>query len=297
MSTEEEEKEWHLENTYVRISRMLMVHLSEGLITRDEFLVLIWLTFNANPNDAMVTTSYDGLVADLSLSGKNAKNRINKIMLNLKQKRYLWYSRMQGRKSNFRVAIAEYMLANGGIKNIEPFFVVESSAEVGTKGRKLISSLLRDYKATTKEATGLLQKSKDNKSIVNPDTNTANTPNESRSTNNDNEKEKKNEKEKIELSNLLPTSLSVNGNGQVTCGLEVMNFRPRDVQEEQMKKIAMELGEKSMTYVCSYFRKYGITPLIEASREVSTHPRYNEPGFQRGAYFNRVLTRMVQQHR
>lgn len=287
----DDEKTWHIEDTYVRIPRSVMVDVSEGLITSSEFLVLVWLTFQANPNDALVSTSYDGIVAELGFTGKNATNKVNKIMLSLKQKRYLWYQSIQGQKRGFRVAINNYLLSNKGVKDLTSFFEDRSIAEVGISSRKRASGLLRNYESTIKENTAFKQKL-GGKNIIETKVNLDSREKVSRSVNNKNDNDKGNEIEKEVPSNLqLEKSITQYGYVQnKEPGRKVINYKPKNVFEEQLKKIAIELGEEKMDFILSAYTKYGMPSLIGALREVQRSSGYNEPWFKRGARFNYLLS-------
>lgn len=106
------------ENPYfVRIYRSTVSdYLNDKKLTVDEFFVLIWLHLRANPFNGVVNTSYDAI--RMELSGKYSKNEINKICLSLKQKKFIYFEKQQGRRSSFIILIANYPLVSGSFKDI-----------------------------------------------------------------------------------------------------------------------------------------------------------------------------------
>ncbi len=102
---------------YVKLPRYLHGDYLRGALRLDELVLLVWLWLEANPYNASVSVSYDGLVKDLS--GKYTKNHINKLLLALKQKKYVSFPKQQGRRSSFQVTLNRYPLTNGLYSNIQ----------------------------------------------------------------------------------------------------------------------------------------------------------------------------------
>lgn len=133
------EKVLEYEETYARIPRQLVSDLLNEKLSPDELFIYLWLLLNANPHNGIVKTSYEEIVSDLSVQGKNAKNHINKKMLNLKRNRYLWYRKQQGRRSSFQVEINGYLLSSKSRKDISHRFengLSKGQAEVDENSSK-----------------------------------------------------------------------------------------------------------------------------------------------------------------
>ena len=104
-------------NDYVKLPRSIKTALVDGLLRFEEYSVLVWLWINANPRNGRAQVSYTGLAKDFK--DKYSKNMINRLMLNLKRKKWVWFSGQQGRRSSFHVDIANYPLSNSGFVDLE----------------------------------------------------------------------------------------------------------------------------------------------------------------------------------
>lgn len=108
------------EQTYLRLFRFLMDDFLEHELSLDEMIVLIWLQWKANPVNGVIHVNYAGLAVDFQ--GRYSKNHINKIVLSLKRKRYIWFKGQSGRKGSFIIEIDYYPLSNGSFKDISNRF-------------------------------------------------------------------------------------------------------------------------------------------------------------------------------
>lgn len=104
-------------NDYVKLPRSIKTALVDGYLSFEEYSVLVWLWINANPRIGKAHVSYAGLSKDFK--EKYSKNHINRLMLNLKRKKWIWFAGQQGRRSSFHVDIANYPLSNGGFVELE----------------------------------------------------------------------------------------------------------------------------------------------------------------------------------
>ena len=104
-------------NDYVKLPRSIKTALVDGYLKFEEYSVLVWLWINANPWNGKAHVSYAGLSKDFK--EKYSKNHINRLMLNLKRKKCIWFAGQQGRRSSFHVDIASYPLSNGGFTDLE----------------------------------------------------------------------------------------------------------------------------------------------------------------------------------
>lgn len=101
-------------NDYVKLPRSIKTALVDGLLEFEEYALLVWLWLIANPRSGRAHVSYAGLAKDFK--DRYAKNRINKFMLELKRKKWVWFASQQGRRSSFNVDIGNYPLSDGTFK-------------------------------------------------------------------------------------------------------------------------------------------------------------------------------------
>ena len=245
-------------NDYVKLPRSIKTALVDGYLRFEEYSVLIWLWINANPRNGKAHVSYAGLSKDFK--EKYSKNHINRLMLNLKRKKWIWYAGQQGRRSSFHVDIANYPLSNGTFTNLEHCKKQkygrsenvtddQSPAEVPTEVDD-VRQKLESYKSALVERFSFNSKSSFG-----------------RSSKNDNEKENKNNR-----STRRP----------------VRSFSPRTFEEERCLEIAQYLEEADMSFMLSALKKYGLAKLEQTYKLMRDSP---EGSIQRkGAYFNTLLT-------
>ena len=245
-------------NDYVKLPRSIKTALVDGYLSFEEYSVLVWLWINANPRIGKAHVSYAGLSKDFK--EKYSKNHINRLMLNLKRKKWIWFPVQQGRRSSFHVDIANYPLSNGGFVDLEvrkkqksdrseSDMPEQSPAEVPTEVSNVRQKLESDKNALVDRFSFGSESSLD------------------RSSKNDNENENK--------------------NNRSTSRRPVRNFAPKSYEEQRCWEIAQELGEKDMTFILSALKKYGLARIEETYRSVMNQP--SEKIRRRGAYFNKLL--------
>ncbi len=245
-------------NDYVKLPRSIKTALVDGYLKFEEYSVLVWLWINANPRNGKAHVSYAGLSKDFK--EKYSKNHINRLMLNLKQKEWVWFAVQQGRRSSFHVDIANYPLSNGGFVDLEvrkkqkfgrseddtdDHLPAEVPTEVGDVRQKLEnekSALVERFSFNQKSSFG-------------------------RSPKNDNEKENKNNR-----STRRP----------------VRSFSPRTYEEERCLEIARYLEESDMSFMLSALKKYGLSQLEHAYEKLRQAPTGTIQN--KGAYFNSLLS-------
>ena len=246
-------------NDYVKLPRSIKTALVDGYLSFEEYSILVWLWINANPRIGRAQVSYAGLSKDFK--EKYSKNHINRLMLNPKRKKWMWFPVQQGRRSSFHVDIASYPLSNGGFVNIEvrqkqkfcrseDNITEHSPAEVPT------------------EVSDVQQKLKSDKNALVDRFSFGSESSLGRSSKNDNEKENK--------------------NNRSNRGRPVREYTPKSYEEQKCWEIAQELGEKDMTFILSALKRYGLARIEEAYRSVIDQP--NEKIRHKGAYFNKLLT-------
>lgn len=95
---------------YVRLRRGIIDHLTEEKLTWDEFSLLEYLIIRANPKNGKLFTSYNLLSNETHC--RYSINRINKLLLSLKEKLYIYYPEHKGSGKPFEVSIDKYPLSN-----------------------------------------------------------------------------------------------------------------------------------------------------------------------------------------
>ena len=245
-------------NDYVKLPRSIKTALVDGYLSFEEYSVLVWLWINANPRIGKAHVSYAGLSKDFK--EKYSKNHINRLMLNLKRKKWVWFPVQQGRRSSFHVDIANYPLSNGGFVDLE----VRKKQKSGRSESDTDTQLPAEVPT---EVSNVRQKLESDKNALVDRFSFSSESLLGRSSKNDNENKNKNNRS----TNRRP----------------VRNFAPKSYEEQRCWEIAQELGEKDMTFILSALKKYGLARIEDAYRSVMDQP--SEKIRRRGAYFNKLL--------
>lgn len=246
-------------NDYVKLPRSIKTALVDGYLSFEEYSVLVWLWINANPRNGKAHVSYAGLSKDFK--EKYSKNHINRLMLNLKRKEWIWFAVQQGRRSSFHVDIANYPLSNGTFTDLEQCGKQKS-------GRSESSSDEQSLAEVPTEVSDVRQKLESDKNALVDRFSFNSESSLGRSSKNDNENENKNNRSRGRR--------------------PVRGFSPKSYEEQKCWEIAQELGEKDMTFILSALKKYGLTRIEETRQSVMDQP--SEKVRSKGAYFNKLLS-------
>ena len=245
-------------NDYVKLPRSIKTALVDGYLRFEEYSILVWLWINANPRNGRAHVSYAGLSKDFK--EKYSKNHINRLMLDLKRKKWIWFAKQQGRRSSFNVDIGSYPLSDGTFKDIDFRFLQKSGRSEGATQEQTPAEV-------PTEVGDVRQKLKDEKSALVERFSFNQKSSFGRSPKNDNEKENKNNR-----STRRP----------------VRSFTPKTYEEERCLEIAQYLEESDMSFMLSALRKHGLAKLERTYQQMRDSP---EGSIQRkGAYFNTLLT-------
>jgi len=281
-------------DTFVQLPRAWMDEYLNKKLSFAELCVLVWLTWRANPYNGTVKTSYAEIASDFR--GEYKKEHINKVMLSLKRKQYLWFPHMQGSRGSFMAEISNYRFSKDTKKDITHRFTEtkgRSVAEEEQKPTESVAVLEENQSGSESNADSASQKLgteiyKESKGIW------VETEYYGRSPNND--KEKKNENNKSLYSGQL--SGDKTNYGEQTTYSGVSTFIPRTQEEERCKEIAMFLREKSMGFILSRLKllDHDMTKIEETYADTEKAAlNSNDPNFNKGAYFNSVLTKKMQE--
>ena len=240
MNSEHKTKSSNNEDSlFVRMPKKIQMDYKNGAISYDERCILIWLFLEADYVNGAKYTSYQSISDDLN--GKYSKNHINKIVLSLKRKKYLYFNCQKGRRGSFKISISNYPLPSGGFTSFESLSnknlcrgqndasVINQSElpeEVSINGQNL-ENMKKDLAIGF--SPGYINKI-------------------SRGSNNTNIKENK----------IIDNEKSFNE------GIPVKGYLPRGSDEYRCKEIAIELGESDMRFLLSRLKKHGIGTIEKA---------------------------------
>lgn len=245
-------------NDYVKLPRSIKTALVDGYLKFEEYSVLVWLWINANPRNGKAHVSYAGLSKDFK--EKYSKNHINRMMLNLKRKKWIWFAVQQGRRSSFHVDIASYPLSNGEFTDLEHCKKQKSGRSEGTTDDQSPAEV-------PTEVGDVRQKLESDKSALVKRFLFTSKSSFGRSPKNDNEKENKNNR---------------------STRRSVRSFNPKSFEEERCLEIARYLEEADMSFMLSALKKYGLTRLEHAYEKLKQTPSGTIQN--KGAYFNSLLS-------
>lgn len=261
---------------FLRLGRYVQHDYLEGKLSFEEMIVLVWLQLSANPHNGRCKANYEGLARDLNglvrgLKKGYRKNFMNKVMLALKEKKYLSYPCQQGRRSSFGVLLNNYPLSDKTFTSIEHLAEKEHSRsqkrEIATTSAENIS-----------EVPSHKQKLNDDKRAIEKPFLSPSSFIKSRSPNNNNEKE-----------NVI-SDTSNKGTDNDTP--RVRDFIPNSYEETRCQEIAIWLGEKDMKFILSRLRKHGLD-VIEKAWALTKEDW--ESGFvkNKGGYFNTKIKKLT----
>lgn len=229
---------------FVRIYRDLIddYHLRKRL-TLDEFFILIWLSFRANPYNGIFNTSYAAISAELS--GRYTVNKINKICLSLKKKRYVYFQSQQGCRSSFGIEIDKFPLPN---KRFREIYKDDTQRKSRSSDRSIDSpdSEAEPELRSTTQKSGMCNHSYNTRSVMNPDTANCRSAN----------KDKENNKEK--LANRRKRNF------------EIIEFQSQSADEDVCKEIATELEETNLEILITTLEDFGIECIVETFNYVNS---------------------------
>ncbi|MBU1165237.1 hypothetical protein KKA15_06815 [Patescibacteria group bacterium] len=258
-------------NNFVIFPRIIKSDYLEGKITRDEYFVYSWLRLSANPY-GICTIGLSDLKNDL-FRGRGSVNYVNKILLSIKRKRYIYYGNRKGRRGTFEVNIGDFLLASGKISNLDRLFKQEKVRSSDTTTPITKSEVIPEVKSAS-------QRLDEQKKQLNKGDYATDDDKQVRGDNNDNDN--KNYIDSIDRSNFNNSS---NGNNNENYTIPLDSFCPDSKEEERCRFVARELGETDMRFILSCLKKYGINIIERAYGRVKETPDVDN---QR-KYFNKVV--------
>ncbi len=254
-------EELKLDN-YVVVPRYIKTDYFDGKITKPERNLLLWLRLSGSPY-GIATVTMDGLAND-AFNITVDKSYINKLLLSLKSKRYVWYSDRTGRRGSFEVHMGDWILPSKHIKQLDRFFGdvtvrAEESAVVTIDSEDEPEDMVSSQ--TFKEEKSLESKSGIVKSVKDV----------LRGYDNDNYKEKENDKDSL-------SSFSLNEDRDYS----LRKFKETSYEELRCKEISKAIGDSSVAFCIGIYRKNGLPVLEKAYGEFITSrglSKDNPPAF------------------
>lgn len=167
-------------DSFVVFPRHILSDLRGGVITYAEFSVLCYLRLSCDPY-GVSNTSLENINNDV-FQGRNTKNYINKIMLSLKSKKFLYYKSRRGHRGSFEIHFGEIPLPNGQIRTLDKFFNINSVRSSARSETSFNSEEMAEPSMSRKELSQKLKEVRSSLSF----TNYGKSQNSVRSNNNDN---------------------------------------------------------------------------------------------------------------
>jgi hypothetical protein len=226
---------------YVVVPRSVAADYRNGRINRAELQTYLWMRINGNPY-GIAHMSLETVAEDVFGSSKK-KNYVNKIMLSLKSKRYIFYEQRSGRRGSFEVHFGEWIIPSKDeagkpiIKNLDYLF---SDAAVRRPRLVLNNPHSEDYAEDALQFQSL--ESQNEQADV--DDSTENDDEAFRSPDNDTDIENDTETKRTSAYGRRSISLD--------------QFVPKSYEEELCLAFAKELGERDMGFILGSLKKHGI---------------------------------------
>ena len=257
------DKKYKVEN-FVIFPRKIPSDFRNGEITKGEWEVLTWLRQNGNPY-GITTTNLSSINEDL-FNNKKSDNYINKLLLGLKNKRYLYYKKRSGRRGSFDVQFGDWILPDKSLKTLDKYFNNENS-----RGK---SAVEEDSKLDSSQSFGVESQNLNNIKDLKQKLSSNFSINEFRGSYNDNEKDNNNDNNRSKE-------------------VKISSFIPKTLEEEICQGIALKLEEKNINFVLSVKNKYGIDFLKEVWEVYEEEVKGIKNIKSKGAFFNSIVERFI----
>lgn len=238
-------EELKLDN-YVVTPRYIASDYRNGKITIPERNLWLWLRVCGSPY-GIATVSMETLAKE-AFNRPVQKNHINKILISLKSKRYIWYSDRTGRRGSFEVHMGDWILPSKSIKTLDKYFEDDE-----IRGENLLESI-----GVPEVETEVVEFSQrfNIKNTVEPVTESREKIRALiRGLDNDKEKDKNNDKESLQSLSNKKEDYSFSG------------FREDSFEAMKCKEIALAVGDKDVAYCIGIYRKHGLRVLEKAFEE------------------------------
>lgn len=258
-----------LEN-FVIFQRKLAADYRNRIITLDEFNVYVWLRLNANPYGISVT-SLSSLSDDL-FRAKKSENQMNKVLLSLKKKRFVYYQKRTGCRGSFEVRLGDFLLPTKKITSLDKLFEAEEGRGGNITEGSLKSELVQSFDTPSQNLSAIKN---DIKALVS----SFSVGSDGRGSNNDTDTNKNNDKNRSAVVSFKKEDIYTK------------SFKPTSYEEQKCLEVALDLGEKKMNFILSVYHRYGFPVIEEALRTYNdrvTHTIESKP-----AFFNSIVKEVL----
>lgn len=236
---------------YVVVPRSIAADYRNGVINRAELHTYLWMRICGNPY-GIAHMSLETVAEDVFGSSKK-KNYVNKIMLSLKSKRYIFYEQRSGRRGSFEVHFGDWIVpgkneaGNPIIKNLDSHF-----ADAAVRRPRLV--LNNPHSEDYSEDALQFQKLDEPNYVAGTANNVE--VGETNFRGPDNDKDNENDTETNSTSAYGRRAISLN------------EFVPKSYEEELCLAFAKELGEEDLSFILGSLKKHGIRVVEKAYLKV-----------------------------
>jgi len=257
-------------SNYVVTPRYIASDYRNGKLTLPERNLFLWLRVCGSPYGIAIV-EMEGLAKE-TFNNPVDKSYINKLLLSLKSKRYIWYSDRKGRRGSFDVHMGDWILPNKSIKTLDSYFgdaVVRSGEYTESVTRTEVDEELASFSQKFTEQNTVTKSSSNIQSIKEL----------LRGYDNDTEKEKENDNESSRSLSFKKRDFSVDG------------FIPLSHEEERCLNLATKLGDEGVGFYYGIYKQHGLGPLDRAWKEFK-----NADGFGKDhppAFFNALVQQQL----
>ena len=259
------------EDSWVSFPRKMRLDRLQGSLSPSEYDLNTWMRHGADPYGAIVV-SLEGLVADFAHRSWG-KNHINKLLLSLREKRYLHYESRSGRRGSFQVHFPDFRMPNGGISKLEKL------EKVGF-ARGGVATHDAPHAEEAPEHPFSNQSFVSQKESISKLVETF-SMNKGRGSKNDTETKNETEKNRC-FERKIPKDILVT------------EFHPSSAEEQFCWELAHELGEEKMDFLLGTYYKHGLGIIQEADSEYRKISEKKKRAIEnKASYFNGIVEQIL----
>ena len=259
-------------NDYVILPRKYIQDVLDGVMSREEFTVLVWIRGSSTPYARFVTT-IKGVNQDV-FGGRYGDNYINKILLSLKNKKYLYYKPRQGHRGSFAIKSVDFLLPTKRITTYEGISRDDSIRSDSSSQIEVESEVITDLFDSVQKSDDVNSVKKQLLSSVSMDASVRGGNNDNYNNNN----KDKNRSDDKKLNHSRPVLIDV--------------YIPRTDEDEDCKQIAYQLGEQDMRFILSMKDRHGMRVIRQAYEQTR---KYSEGNSVKNvpSLFNEILQKIT----
>jgi len=272
--------------TYNAIPHYIRRNFRRGKISRNELLLLLWLRAIGNPY-GVSTVSLDALRDDVF--PKLKKNTVNTTLLSLREKQYVYFELRQGsRRGSFEIHLDDWKTPKG-YKTLDRFFSDEERKVDKTNEDE--SSESESTSNTQEKSPQVSQKSEEQnqklmeakRSLISKFSGGSETR-QIRSYHNEHDT-------KTKIENYDNTSSTFKGTLK-----RVNDFQPNNHQEDECKRIALEIRDEYINPILSVLRTDGFARIQQAWGIFREHRKEGKQMDDPAKYFQGIINILRKQN-